>query len=221
MGINRESNLLLTTLLLPFILILLSLVVYSIYFLCTNTTKRVWLLILTLTTVTSLSLMLPDLIFGGQRSTENRYLIPCYLGIQLAIAYLLSTKVSHISVRTTHQWRWKAAITTLLSIGLISCIISSQAYSWWNKGIGSNKYNSLVADIVNHSDHPLVVSDGNAFTSMSLTGSIFSLSYFLENKVQLQLTLEPNVPKISDKFSDLFLYKPSNSLRKELEKNIE
>lgn len=63
----------LTYLTLPVLLIL---IIYSVYFVCNRTTRKVWLFVLTLMGSSSLGLALPDLIFGGQRSTPSRYLIP-------------------------------------------------------------------------------------------------------------------------------------------------
>ncbi len=57
-----------------------SLVGYSIFFLCRNTPRRIWLFILTLMGASALPLVLPDLLLSGQRTITPRYLIPCYLG---------------------------------------------------------------------------------------------------------------------------------------------
>lgn len=103
-------------------LILLILFGSSIYILLKTTSQRVWLFILTLMGVTALSLMLPDIILGGQRSIIPRYLFPCYLGIQLTVAYLLATQISS----ATSRIRIGQAILTLLLVGgVISCQISS------------------------------------------------------------------------------------------------
>ncbi len=80
-------------------LIILILIVYSFYFVCKNTPERVSLFVLTLTSVTVLSLLLPDLIVGGIRVATPRYEIPSYLGVQLAVAYLLSTKIRCIFIK--------------------------------------------------------------------------------------------------------------------------
>jgi len=64
----------------PPTLVLLVLVAYSIYFLL-KTPKQVWLFVLTLIE-TVLALVIPDLVLGGMRSIQARYLMPCYLGIR-------------------------------------------------------------------------------------------------------------------------------------------
>ncbi|MCA1991586.1 MAG: hypothetical protein LDL41_05995 [Coleofasciculus sp. S288] len=82
---------------------------YSFVFLCRKAPAQVWLFIVTLVGVNALALMLPDLIVGGQRSGTHRYLIPCYLGIQLAVAYLLATKLTFIQGNIYQHKFWQEA----------------------------------------------------------------------------------------------------------------
>ena len=76
-------------------LILFVIVCYAVYFLCDETNKQVWLLVLTMA-VTALAMLLPDVILGGIRSTKARYLFPTYLGMQIAVAYLLAAKIRRL-----------------------------------------------------------------------------------------------------------------------------
>ena len=69
---------------------------YAVYFLCSETSKQVWLFVLTVMAVTALAVVLPDVILGGIRSTKARYLFPTYLGMQIAVAYLLATKIRRL-----------------------------------------------------------------------------------------------------------------------------
>lgn len=80
------------------LIFILLLVGYSVYFVCRYTDKRVWLFLVSLFGVNALALILPDLIYGGQRSIMGRFLIPCYLSIQLAVSYLIARKISFNSV---------------------------------------------------------------------------------------------------------------------------
>lgn len=200
-------------------LILLIMVGYSIYFLCCDTPRRVWLFILTLIGTTALALILPDLISGGLRSTVSRYLVPCYLGVQLAVAYLFATQITSTSIDTQRQKLWRLAMITLVSVGVLSCTISSQAETWWTKY--NNYENPQFARIINSASQPLLLSDTKAdLVNFMTIGTLLSLSYLLEPKVQLQLVVEPNIPKIPNGFSDVFiLLKPSEALRYGLEKD--
>lgn len=187
----------------------LALEAYSIYFICRKAPKRVWLLILTLIGVTALALILPDLFFGGRRSSISRYLTPCYSGVQLAVAYLITTQI--IFNRSSQQKIWQVVLVVLISGGIVSCTLSSQAEAWWNKYESCD--NLEVAQIINRASRPLLISDsGTGFSN------VFSLSYLLAPKVRLQLVVEPNIPKVPSHSYDIFLYRTSDSLREHLEK---
>jgi uncharacterized membrane protein len=181
---------------------------YAIYWLCHTTPKKVWVFILILMGTTALPLLLKDTLGEGQRSTISRYLIPCYLGIQLAVAYLLSTKITSISTTVRQQKFWQILLVMLISAGILSCSISAQADTWWNKY--SSYYNPPVAQIINKTTQPLVISSN----PIRLT----SLSYMLDPKVRLMLVKEPNVPKISNGFSDVFLFRPAKTLKSGFER---
>lgn len=188
----------------------LILVVYSVYFLCRKTPKKILLFILTLMGVTALILALPDLVLGGQRTTIARYLIPCYLGIQLAVAYLLAHQISSISVTILRRQKlWQLITMVLLSGGVLSCTIISQAESSWNKL--TEPYTPQVARIINQANQPLVISDDQLIHKVN---RLLCLSYLLEPKVQLGL----DIPKIPDGFSDVFLYDPAEAWRHKFEK---
>ncbi len=212
------------------------LVGYSIYFLVQKTPALVWLFVLLLMASTTLPMVLPDLISGGMRSTIPRYQLPCYLGIQLAVAYLLSTKLSVVGTSIWQQKLWRLITIAIISCGVISCVLIVQADTWWSKY--TNYYNSQVARIINQSPSPLLLSDSDY-------DRILSLSHQLDPKVRLQLVASPRLdpkirqrltenpnevveipqeklPEISGKFSDVFLVElvpPNSFLRSGLQKH--
>ncbi|NEU77229.1 hypothetical protein PI95_033265 [Hassallia byssoidea VB512170] len=184
----------------PFILIFVG---YSIYFLCRKSPKQVWLFVLTLIGVTALPLAIPDFISGGIRSQVPRYLIPCYLGIQLAVSYLLATQIFSSSVTIRRQKLWQLVMVTLISAGVISCAMISQTQTWWYKDL--NLYTPQVVAIVNQTPQPLVITSCQATWPL---GDEMALSHRLDPKVRLLLVNESNVPKIPNTFSDVFFYNP-------------
>ncbi|MBE9127200.1 MULTISPECIES: glycosyltransferase family 39 protein [unclassified Coleofasciculus] len=198
--------------LIPFsfvLLMVLALVSYSIYFLFRNSPERVWLFVLTLIATPALALILPDLIFGGQRSLVTRYLIPTFLGIQLAVAYLFATKLTPTASKLCSQKLWKGGIVVLISIGVLSSVNISQSEVWWNKA--DDNIHHTLASIINQAKKPVVISD-------DWFPNVLSFSHQLEPKVRFQLVIEPNIPEIGDDFSDVFLYKPSQNMKTELSK---
>src|SRR4028118_746028 len=96
-------------------LILVAIVGYAVYFLCSETSKQVWLLVVTVMAVIALAVVLPDVILGGIRSTKARYLFPTYLGMQIAVAYLLATKIRAPGVPSWKRQVWKVLTVVLLT----------------------------------------------------------------------------------------------------------
>ncbi|MEH1967452.1 glycosyltransferase family 39 protein [Nostoc sp.] len=188
----------------------LTLVGYSIYFLFQTTNYKVWLFIIILIVVPPLPIILPNLIAGGIRSSTEPYLIPSYLGIQVTVAYLLATQLYNGSV--SRRSIWHIIMALVIICGLISSKVSSQAETWWNKGM--NYGNPPVAQIINQTNRPLLISDalGNNY------GNVFSLSYLLEPKVRFLLANNQRIPKIPDGFTDVFLLNPSDNWREKIEK---
>lgn len=153
---------------------------YAVYVLCRTAPQRIWWFVLTLIGVTALALGIPDLLHGGQRFTVTRYLIPCFVGLQLAVVYLLATYF------TAPRQSWKFRLATvifsiLIVLGIASCSVYTQANTWWNKVLNSNY--PQVADIINRHDRPLIIADAFGYNPASL----ISLSYLLKPNTQLLL----------------------------------
>ncbi|AUB41381.1 putative membrane protein [Nostoc flagelliforme CCNUN1] len=188
--------------------LLLILVIYSFFFLYSQAGTRVWLFVFILSGVPALGVILPDLIIGGKVSLRPRYVIPSYVGVQLAVAYLLAGQI--ISSKLIARKFWQLVMVVVISSGVVSCAVSSQAETWWNK---SSHANPQIARIINKANKPLLIS-----STYSLNiGDIMSLTHLLDSQVQMQLVIEPNMPNIPDSFSEVFFYNPSKELRYELE----
>lgn len=190
--------------------VFLTFVGYSIYFLCQTTNYKVWFFLITLIVVPALPLILPSLIAGGIQSSSEPYFIPSYLGIQVTVAYLLAMQLYNGSV--SRRSIWHIIMTLVIICGLISSKVSSQAETWWNKGMSYG--NPQVAQIINQTTRPLLISGalGNNY------GNVFSLSYLLEPKVRFLLVNNQKIPKIPDGFADIFLFNPSDTWRETIEK---
>jgi len=198
----------------PLIYLLISIIIgYSIYFTCKTTPQKVWLFVITLIGTLAVILMGADMITGGVRSVVPRYLFPSYLGVHLAVAYFISAQITAASSRK--QWLGKILLVVLLSSGIISCLIISQAEAWWLKG-GSFKepVSPQIARIINQADNPLVISSCQGIWSVN---SKLSLSHLLVPQVKFQLTNPPNIPKIPPNFNNIFLFSTSQELQDSLE----
>ncbi|NES86804.1 MAG: hypothetical protein F6K10_38690 [Moorea sp. SIO2B7] len=199
------------------IIMLLTLGGYSFYFLYRNTEPKTYLFIFLLIGIPFLILGLPDLLFGGVRSTIGRFVTPSWLGIQLAISYLFADKISSMSVKKRDKL-WYIVVISLVLIGVISCGIISQSETWSGKGM--NYKDKQLAHTIKQAETPLIISDAVRPNSI---GKIISFSYLLDSKVRLQILPVPYIEQINfDNFSKVFLYnKPSRKLREKLNKKYQ
>ena len=145
---------------------------YAVYFLVAHA-PRAWFLV-SLGGGTALLLAVPDLVGGGPRFTVARYLIICFVVLHLSVAYWLGQRL-------------KPLLASLIVLGALSCHSYSQAPTWWHKEI--NKNFNQVAEVINTSDRPLVITDAFGYNGFSA----IALSYLL--KPDVQMLLMPSVGK--------------------------
>ncbi|MCC5661876.1 glycosyltransferase family 39 protein [Nostoc sp. XA010] len=195
----------------PLVLSILFLVAYSIYFICFHTPKHTWLFIIIIISVNILCFLLPDLLFGGRRSTVARYLIPSYLFMQLSVVYLFAKQIFSNNSFSRKFWQATLAIFTLATI--MSCYQISNAESWWTQ-IPSNNHPQIIK-IINQSKNSLLISDDSAPYNF---GNLLSLSYRLHPDIKLLLVPEKEIPNISHDYDNVFLLHPAKDLRAKLEK---
>lgn len=192
----------------PPILISLAIVGYSIYFLIRKTPPKVWLFVVSAIAIGYLSFIVPDLLLGGRRSSISRYLIPGYLGIQMAVAYFLASQMQHSYLKRVNLG--KTILALILTSGIVSGYFISDSASWWHKK--NSHYHPAIAEFINELPKPLLISSDFRFNF----GEILAFSHILEPQVRLLLVTEPNIPQIPDNFTDVFLFNPSQELKSAL-----
>ncbi|MCC5618200.1 glycosyltransferase family 39 protein [Nostoc sp. CHAB 5836] len=195
--------------LIPFILIILALISYSIYVLCRRTSKKVWLFVLTLIGSVALPLLLVDFVFQKRYGT-SRYTLPSILGIQLAVAYLFTTKLTSISSTVGQKKLWSLVVFMVIMAGVISCMLNSQAEIWWNKFPAQYQQYPKIAHIISQSNKPLLISDSSIIPSIQMLG------HLVDPKVQFQLVDVNHLPEITNGFSDIFLFDSSDLLKSKI-----
>ena len=154
-----------------------------------------------------IGLALPDLIGSGIRSGGgNRYLIPCYLGVELATAYILAVqlKASQYSI-TLRIWQGMAGF--LVICGFTSCVFVSQAEVWWIKPV--SYYVPRIARRLNREPQPLLL--------IGTGGNLLAFSHVLKPETQILLSGGEKFQGLAKDYSAVFIYYPSNSFRAQLE----
>lgn len=151
---------------------------------------KTWLLLLSITVIPTIMLILPDLIDGGIKSIMTRYFLPSILMIQIAVAYWLS------QITTWRDIKRSLSMFLIVSLGIISCFISSQSVTWWNKVTWFHSF--TVAETVNDYPRPLLITNTiivNNNYDVNV-GDLISMSYLLDDKVDLILFKNQNIPLI-------------------------
>jgi uncharacterized membrane protein len=183
---------------------------YSFYFLYSQTPRRTWLFVLAMIFMPMLMLAVPDFLLDGARSGWSpKYLLPCCLGIQLAVAHLLATKMTAAS--PFRRRGWQAVTASVVVCGVVSCAISSQAESWWMKPTLDKPQE---ARVINECRRPLLIID---VSSIYGSGHLLCFGHLLHPKVRLWVAVTPEALQVRDGFSDVFLYDPELLLRQRLE----
>jgi len=190
----------------PLILLLIG---YGFIVLIPDTDRSIWLFLLCLFMIPTLFLILPDLIFGGQRSISTRYFVPSLIAAQILVAYLFAVQIRN------RKRLWQGLLIILLMGGLFSCWKISQADVWWNKGISFQ--NAQVAKVINQTANPLVISD-NQETNL---GNIISLAYLIKPATQFKLVTQSEQLNGLEKFDSIFLFHFSTELETALLKQYQ
>jgi hypothetical protein len=202
MGIGKFDFYLFT----PLVMILVG---YSIYLLRIKTSKQVYLFILILISSTALPLIAIDLISGGNQQIWPINLFPCFLGIQISVAYSLSHKTLFTDFYQ-HSWHrkfWLTIAATLVTAGIIFCLIILQADTWWNKYGGEDTLS--FTHIINRPKDPLIVVDRQRPESI--------IFYGLQPEVRLLFARENKLEVDSFKGNnDVFFLNPSLDLKAKL-----
>ena len=215
LGISPNDSLFSMLLLAPVILILFVLIGYSLYFVFRHSSERVWLFIFTLVGVTSLTVIFCYLILDKQIAT-TRYMLPVSLGIQLSVAYLLATKLQAVPL-VEGIWKqrfWRIAIIFISFLGILSGTIRFKSEVWWNQVPQFSQHIPEIAEIVNQSDSPVVISDAIPGPPRFL---LYGISHQLTPEVKLQLFLKSDAPVIKYDSGDVFLFESSEELRTKVE----
>lgn len=176
---------------------LTALVGYSFYFIIRKTPRETWLFIVALTVFPTIFLAIADLLEGGVRSTIPRYILPSFLGIQLAVIALFGRKLFGLGPQATRQRLWRGAIALLFTLSCLSCLQMSQASTWWIKY--SDYFDAEVSSLINAYEAPAVIGHGAI--------RLVSLSYSLRDDGLLLLSDSKTLTRLPiPEHQNIFIY---------------
>ncbi|MEJ2403704.1 MAG: glycosyltransferase family 39 protein [Candidatus Thiodiazotropha sp.] len=166
--------------------------------------KLLWAMLL----IWVLGLLSPDLLFGGRRTLESRYLMPVFLASELLLVGALNDYWNG-SVRS--RWIGILLLVLLSTAGLLSQWRILHADTWWTKSYSAG--NVELARLINHTERPVVLVDvGDANL-----GEVISLSYLLDTKVRLRIQTDYSAYDPPPDVTALFALNPGDSLKRRLD----
>ncbi|MEA5534299.1 glycosyltransferase family 39 protein [Crocosphaera sp. XPORK-15E] len=193
--------------------LILGLIAFSIYFICRSTSVKTWSFVLLLVISNTLFLVIPDSFGASIRALQYRYYLPCFLGIELSVSYLIAHQISNLSLKVWQRQLWQIIFLVIVCLGIISGIFIAQDQDWGiddQKGTASSQNIQLVLPI-NQSDRPLVMS-------ATTPSFILALSHMAEPKVKFRLFSQQNrsqwdksinLSTDAAQFSDIFIIYPN------------
>jgi uncharacterized membrane protein len=197
-----------------------------------HTRRETRLYLLLLLVLPTSMLLLPDLLFGGIRSSNARYLMPVWLAVVavLAIAFdqalTLATRALERERGSRGQGVFSSrqgvvgsllclAVLCLVALPMTTNILHAQQQAPWTKSLSISL--PEVAKIINQSANPLMIGNQERHHP----GNLFALANLLKPETKMQLlpiALESSWRLPAHK-GDVFLYSPTDQFRRALEKN--
>lgn len=155
--------------------------------------------------------ILPDVLTGGRRSQETRYLLPFLLAVQICVAAFLSA-----AVKPGAYWMPIGRFLAILVFiaGLLSQMVVLSSDSWWNKSVSARK--NEIAAMINAQEKPILITMLGEINP----GEILSMSYLLKDDVRLWLFSEPVPPVIPKDTGRVFVLNPPWAIQEMLEKKF-
>ncbi len=152
----------------------------------------------------------PDLINGGRRSQEARYLLPALLVMMFMVAYGLAHALN--SERSLQRNLALGVWCGLLGLGLWSGLNFIQADTWWNKSMSSDNRN--VARLIDAAENPLVICPVGDINP----GEVLSVAHEVNPKTRFilaQADYQPDVPHLK---GEIFLINPTAEIKQHVGK---
>ena len=181
-------------------------------------------LVLLLVLPTSL-LLVPDLLFGGIRSSNARYLMPVWLGVIAVLAIALDQALIRVSVASvSERVRSRNGVLKVLVWLSVLCIVvlamatnirHARQQAPWTKSLSISL--PEVAQIMNQSASPLLVGNQERHHP----GNLFALANILRPEAKLQLVpiAQESTWTLPAHQGAVYLYSPTDQFRHALEKN--
>lgn len=186
---------------------LLGLVVYGFYHLNSYPQKapRTFLICLLVATILPL---VGVYLFLGKQLFVTRYILPVSLLLQLLMAFVLAKKLSLTRNRFKRQL-WKVVVVFVIACSIFSCAVRIPALIWWNQVPALSSDLPAIAQTINQSEQPLVLSNGEETITFFM---LQTLGHLVAPKTHFQWLEGSKTELTRERFQSIFLIDPSGQL---------
>lgn len=187
--------------------VVLLLEAYAFYKLLRSGTKERSFLIVTLLLVPAIVLATGDLILGGQRSLQIKYVMSVPIAILLSVSYLLYTgQNGPIAMR----WFWRGLTCFIFAGEIASCLIIVQANVWSTKTV-KNQNVAELARIINNDPQAVMVSEDSSVLLDQQTNfpQLMVLTHLVRPEIYLEFSDMPRLPTLLPGIKHYYLLNPS------------
>lgn len=180
-------------------------IIYILFWVAKNVDRDTSRFIICLSVIPWLCLGVHDALLGAIATTQARYLIPSYIGINIAVACFMANKLFTPQIALRRVWAcWSV---TVLTVATLSCYQYTVSEEWWIKD--QQNVHHEVAKVINSAASPLVISDAYFINYLSLSHYLQPGTRYLFFPEPKDESMRPAV-EIPDSYSDVFFYSPSN-----------
>ena len=181
----------------------------AVYCLIRWSPKRVSTFVLLPLIVTTTILVIPDVISGGGRFSQSRYLVPALLSLELVAAYFISNAMR----QSKYNWErlaWSGVFSLSILLGIVSGMRIAKSPNWdyLDQGNTASVRNLELAPVINAAQKPLIISTATH-------SFLLALSYEVDDHVDFQLLQGASpeewpalldISKAQQDYSDVFIY---------------
>ena len=170
-------------------------------------------------------LLVPDLLFGGIRSSNARYLMPVWLGVVAVLAMALDQALVRVGLSEKSEdvySRYRVlkvlvwlSVLCIVGLAMVTNIRHAKQQAPWTKSLSISL--PEVATLINQSANPLIVGNQERHHPSNL----FALANVLKPEAKLQLVpiAQESTWTLPAHQGTVYLYSPTDQFRHALEKN--
>ena len=217
LGVSQTESPTMTLIVAPLLLLSMGASLLALICLIRQTPFRTWFFVVTLGGITA-AVVIGSYFVLGKMVATTRFVLPVTLSFQLALAYLLVEGSGRDNALQRSRFNqpivWRLLGGTLLSMGIVSCILRMGTPVWWTQLPSSNQHTPAIAQTINQQDRSLVIVDASSGVLFFNVAEPQTLLHSINADAQMEMqVVDENVPNLSESdYNNIFIYRVVDDL---------